>query len=428
MNTITSFVSVQPVVIELASHFEQDNLTFSRNIKHMMLAARNQYDVWSEGVGLRGLLTASYKYWAARSREIFGSIAEESLSAKNHGEFVAVWARRIGELEVEYDRFAQKQMGLKTVLGATSALSSFYSMRVEVAQGSGVWKSYSKQDLVHYIAGVAPYTRDTRFDKEDAKQAADWHRVTLDVNALREMFFANEVGVRAWESVLNSQFTSPRRRALMSLSNTITTKEQNGEWDLAISNLPEGKRYNVTNGEVHHLLGALLKQLSYGLPFALIPMEKAMADKGDEIAREEMRAYVPNAVWGGEAVNEKGEAKTEQYRVWEIQMEELQAAHYALVTWADELEAALHASNQPLKAVHGDLSYLWVVSEGRDGKPVYVKVTDKLEADRIRHVTWTEKRDAQAAVRWDRMTSERLDAVDAVMSKSYINVDLPDAE
>ena len=153
-----------------------------------------------------------------------------------------------------------------------------------------------------------------------------------------------------------------------------------------------------------------------------------MADKGDEIAREEMRAYVPNAVWGGEAVNEKGEAKTEQYRVWEIQMEELQAAHYALVTWADELEAALHASNQPLKAVHGELSYAWVVSEGRDGKPVYVKVTDKLEADRIRHVTWTEKRDAQAAVRWDRMTSERLDAVDAVMSKSYINIDLPDAE
>lgn len=233
---------------------------------------------------------------------------------------------------------------------------------------------------------------------------------------------------------MNGRFTSLRRKALMNMGGKVTTKEYNSEWELALINLPENKRRYVSNTEVHHLLGALMKQLSFYLPRETARLSAELARKMDEIAREDLRPWSADSasrgVWGGEAVRE-GKAATEQYHIWEIQMQELTDAYDRLVAWGAEVEAALHESNKPLARVHGLLPYLWVVSTGPDGKNVYTKVTDKAQAAELRlaaDAAWMAKRDAKAEARWDAETAIRLVAIDKVMSMSYVDLELPDAE
>ena len=59
---------------------------------------------------------------------------------------------------------------------------------------------------------------------------------------------------------------------------------------------------------------------------------------------------------------------------------------------------------------------MWIKKDGE-----YVKVEDKRQAHILRQVAWEEKRDAQAALEWDRISTDRLAAIDAAMKASYLD-------
>lgn len=406
MKTIT-FTSTVSTTVEFADRFQMDNMDFGKHIKHQMLAARSRRGVWDRELELRGLLSASYKYWSAVSRQMLMDICKEAIHTTDHRAFCAVFATKLPAMEEAYDTFAKKQAGIITALGASSAISSFLNLPIRTAAGASVWTGFTKAEFVNYLVGAAPYSRETRFGVEDAKEVADWGHIQVDVAGLRAMFSEHEVGQRAWDSVYNSHYTKQRRRALMDMDH-VTTRQNNNAWDMAVASLPERQRYNVTNGEVHHLMGALLRQLDFGIELSLRIKERELEGKMAEYRRLHAGSADSAADW------ELG--KDDFLEEQRLGMAVLQREYDELVEFAEQVEAALHASNEPLKAVHGALSYMWV-KKGDE----YVKVEDKRQARILRQLAWEEKRDAQAALEWDRISTERLAAIDAAMKASYVD-------
>lgn len=406
MKTIT-FTSTVSTTVEFADRFQMDNLDFAKHIKHQMLAARSRRGVWDRELELRGLLSASYKYWSAVSRQMLMDICKEAIHTLDHRAFCAVFATKLPAMEDAYDTFAKKQAGIITALGASSAISSFLNLPIRTAAGASVWTGFTKAEFVNYLVGAAPYTRETRFSIDDARECADWQSVQVDILGLRTLICEHEVGQRAWDSVYNSHYTKQRRRALMDMDH-VTTRQNNNAWDMAVASLPERQRYNVTNGEVHHLMGALLRQLDFGIDLSLRVKERELEGKMAEYRRLHAGSADSAADW------ELG--KDDFLEEQRLGMAVLQREYDELVEFAEQVEAALHASNEPLKAVHGALSYMWV-KKGDE----YVKVEDKRQARILRQLAWEEKRDAQAALEWDRISTERLAAIDAAMKASYVD-------
>lgn len=406
MKTIT-FTSTVSTDVEFADRFQMDNMDFAKHIKHQMLAARSRRGVWGRELELRGLLSASYKYWSAVSRQMLMDICKEAIHTLDHRAFCAVFATKLPDMEEAYDTFAKKQAGIITALGASSAISSFLNLPIRTAAGASVWTGFTKAEFVNYLVGAAPYTRETRFSIDDARECADWQSVQVDILGLRTLICEHEVGQRAWDSVYNSQYTKQRRRALMDMDH-VTTRQNNNAWDMAVASLPERQRYNVTNGEVHHLMGALLRQLDFGIELSLRVKERELEGKMAEYRRLHAGSADSAADW------ELG--KDDFLEGQRLGMAVLQREYDELVEFAEQVEAALHASNEPMKAVHGALSYMWV-KKGDE----YVKVEDKRQARILRQLAWEEKRDAQAALEWDRISTERLAAIDAAMKASYVD-------
>lgn len=406
MKTIT-FTSTVSTNVEFADRFQMDNLDFAKHIKHQMLAARSRYGVWDRELELRGLLSASYKYWSTVSRQMLMAICQEALHAKDHREFCAIFATKLPAMEEAYDTFAKKQAGIITALGASSAISSFLNLPIRTAPGASVWTGFTKSEFVNYLVGAAPYTRETRFSIDDAREVADWQSVQVDILGLRTLICEHEVGQRAWDSVYNSQYTKQRRRALMDMDH-VTTRQNNNAWGMAVAGLPERLQYNPTNGEVHHLMGALLRQLDFGIELSLRVKERELESK----MAEYRRLYAGSA--DSEADWELG--KDDFLEEQRPGMATLQREYDELVEFAEQVEEALHTSNAPFKSVHGALSYMWV-KKGDE----YVKVDDKRQAHILRQLAWEEKRDAQAALEWDRISTERLAAIDAAMKASYVD-------
>ena len=406
MKTIT-FTSTVSTAVEFADRFQMDNLDFAKHIKHQMLAARSRRGVWDRELELRGLLSASYKYWSAVSRQMLMDICKEAIHTLDHRAFCAVFATKLPAMEEAYDTFAKKQAGIITALGASSAISSFLNLPIRTAAGASVWTGFTKAEFVNYLVGAAPYSRETRFGVDDAKEVADWGHIQVDMAGLRAMFSEHEVGQRAWDSVYNSQFTKLRRRLLMEMD-TVVSRQGNNAWDMAVASLPERQRYNVTNGEVHHLMGALLRQLDFGVELGLRTKERELEAKMAEFKRLYAGSSESEADW------EMG--RDDFLDEHHAGMAQLQQEYDDLAVFAQQLEEALHASNEPLKAVHGALSYMWV-KKGDE----YVKVEDKRQARILRQLAWEEKRDAQAALEWDRISTERLAAIDAAMKASYVD-------
>lgn len=406
MKAIT-FTTPVSNTVEFADRFEMDNLDFAKHIKHQMLAARSRYGVWDRELELRGLLSASYKYWSAVSRQMLMGICQEALHAKDHREFCAIFATKIPAMEEAYDLFSKKQAGVITALGASSAISSFINLPIRTAPGASVWTGFTKSEFVNYLVGAEPYTRETRFSIDDARECADWQSVQVDILGLRTLICEHEVGQRAWDSVYNSPYTKQRRLALMDMDH-VTTRQNNNAWDMAAAGLPERQRYNVTNGEVHHLMGGLLRQLDFGIELSLRVKERELEGKMAEYRRLYAGAADSEADW------ELG--KDDFLEEQRLGMAVLQREYDELVEFAEQVEAALHASNAPFKSVHGALSYMWIKKGGE-----YVKVEDKRQAHILRQVAWEEKRDAQAALEWDRISTDRLAAIDAAMKASYLD-------
>lgn len=402
-NTFTTVVST---TVELADRFAMDNLSFAKHLKHQVLGARSRRGVWDRELELRGLLSASYKYWADSSRKMLMDICKEAIHTTDHRAFCAVFAAKLAAMEEAYDTFAKKQAGVIAALGASSAISSFITLPIRTAAGASVWTGFTKAEFVNYLVGAAPYTRETRFSIDDARKCADWQSVQVDILGLRTLVCGHAVGQRAWDSVYNSRYTKQRRRALMDMDH-VTTRQNNNAWDMAVASLPERQRYNVTNGEVHHLMGALLRQLDFSIELSLRVKERELEGKMAEYRRLHAGSADSAADW------ELG--KDDFLEEQRLGMAVLQREFDELVEFAEQVEAALHASNEPLKAVHGALSYMWV-KKGDE----YVKVEDKRQARILRQLAWEEKRDAQAALEWDRISTERLAAIDAAMKASYV--------
>jgi hypothetical protein len=413
MKNIT-FTSTVSTVVDFADRFQMDNLEFAKHIKHQMLAARTRRDVWGQELELRGLLSASYKYWSAVSRQMLMEICQEAIHTTDHRAFCAVFATKLPAMEEAYDLFSKKQAGVITALGASSAISSFVNLPIRTAAGASVWTGFTKGEFVNYLVGAAPYNRETRFSIDDARGVADWQHTVVDMAGLRALFSENDVGQRAWDSVYNSQFTKQRRKTLMDLD-TVVTRQASNAWDMAVASLPERQRYNVTNGEVHHLFGALMRQFDFGAELALRTKERELEAK----VAEHRRLYAGSADSAADWELGKDDFLGEELSRG---MAVLQREHEELEAFVAQVESALHNSNEPLKAVHGGLSYLWI----RKGDE-YIKVEDKRQARILRQNAWEAKRDALAVLEWDRLSTERLAAIDEAMKASYLD-GVPESE
>jgi hypothetical protein len=100
----------------------------------------------------------------------------------------------------------------------------------------------------------------------------------------------------------------------------------------------------------------------------------------------------------------------------------------AFADWAQGVEAALIESNKPLEGAFGELSYKWVATEGADGKRQFIKVTDRAQAMELRDAQWQAKRDAEAEAKRDRELPMLLKAIEGVLTMSFIDTEVDDAE
>lgn len=403
-NTFTTVVSSQ---VELADRFTMDNDAFARHIKHQMLAARSRRGVWGHELELRALHGASFKYWSARSRQMFMDICKLALETKDRKAFVTTFATHLPALEAEFDAFSKKQAGLFTALGASSDMSSFLSLPVRTAVGSVAFRSFDKRELVEYIVGVGQYDADTRFGYDDAKACADWQTVQVEMGALRALFHEHELGAQAWERVYTGMFTKERRAALMEM-NTFTTRKNNNEWDAKVAHLSEANQRNISNGEVHHLLSALLKQFDFLAELNTRRLERELERKMGEYNRLYAGSADSQADWELGKDDFLGEELSKG-------MARLQEEYDELVGFTQTVIDALLSANEVFKPVHGPLAWMHVKKAGE-----YVKVETQNEARILRQLAWEARIDEQLTIEWERISAERLAAIDDAMQKSYV--------
>ncbi|MBM7454479.1 hypothetical protein HNR62_000308 [Oceanisphaera litoralis] len=404
MNAIT-FTKAVATEIRLSAEFNMPTAEFQKLVSNEMLKARTKYDAWNDkSTMLRALHKESYAFWRVHSTEAMRVMCTDALGVKDHREFCAVFAKGLTKLEAEYDLFCKKQAGLFTALGANTAMSGFVTLRMETAAGSGVYHTFDKEQLVHYIVGVGQYSKETRFNKDDARRVADLFSVEVDMAGLKALFHEHPVAAEAWEKVMTSPYTKERRKALLQQDHFTTRKNNNG-FDGMVTHLPENKRYNPTNGEVHHLLSALLKQWEFGYNLARRAIERDL---------EASNAAYKALHTGGESIADWELGRTDAWGEEWVGDYELHNRLDELFNIDRHIQAALHGANKVLEAVHGKLAFHHIRKDGE-----FIKVTDRNAANALRLGAWYEKRDAQAAAEWETLTAARLDAIAKVMATTF---------
>lgn len=419
MNTITNTTTSATTItsgfatriespVELRATFELAPMEFGKTVKHQLLAARTKGQVWDDSLGLRALHKASFAYWRARSLEMFQALCVQALPARSRHEFVAVFAAGMPAMKAEYAEFVRKQGALFAALGANSDLSSFLTLGVRTPEGGMTFKGFTSKELVQYLCGAGEYAG-AAFGQDEAKAIADLHKVRVDMAGLRELFGSHPVGVDTWTRVLEGLFTKPRRRLLMA-QDTVWTRTEVSAWQDAVLALPEKDRRPVKNSDVHHLLGALLKQLDF-----LVELHLRTLDRDIESKLREWESL--------HAGSSEGRAD------WEMGRDDFLDVHHAgmveLQTQRDDLEAfALHAiatleaTNTPFEAVHGTLAWLHI----KKGD-TFIKVTSQAEARVIRKLSWDQKVLERQVVEWDKLSGERLEAIDAALRTPWLDAD-----
>ena len=403
----TAFTSIVSNKVELADRFAMDNAEFAKHIKHLMLTARTKRDVWNQELELRALHGASFKYWSSRSRQMFMNICKEALDATDHMALCKVFAARLPEIEVEYDAFSKKQAGLFTALGASSDLSSFLALPVRTAVGSVSFISFDKKTLVEYLVGAGQFDKDTRFNHDDAKACADWQTANVEMAAIRSLFMEHELGRETWDRVYTGRFTKERRKALMEMGD-FTTRINNNEWDAKVAHLSEQLQRNISNGEVHHLLSALLKQFDFLSELRSRTTERALEQKVNELKALHSGSSDSVATWELGKDDFLGEEMGKG-------MAEMQEEFDDLTNYISQVINMLHAANEVFKPVHGPLAYLHI----RKGDE-YIKVDSQTQARMLRKMAWDAKIDERNVLEWETLSTERLAAIDEAMKKSYI--------
>lgn len=445
VNAITTFTKIVEVESQQAAQFDMPIKDFIREVMRASVAAKTDRAAWSKEGVLRGLLTASHGYWARKSTAMFGEACKKARNANDHKELVTIMANELRPMVEAYEDFAKKQFAVITALRAKGGISPFIKLRLVICEGSSIQKSFSYKDLQMFLVGAGDYDVNTRFNQEDARRFSSYERIQFDVAGLRglmdsmvvrDSFLTADptwvaVGTRAWDWVLEGIYTKQRRVALMNMDK-VTSRTNDPAWDEAVAHMKESLRYNVTNGDIHHLLGALMVQFSFSATLNLRRMQTEIEQHAALIEREDNAPWSANnanrGVWAGSAVRKDGTILTEQYGVWKRDHDAMVDEMKAFADWAQDVEAALIESNKPLEGAFGELSYKWVATEGADGKRQFIKITDRAQAMELRDAQWQAKRDAEAEAKRDRELPMLLKAIEGVLTMSFIDTEVDDAE